>query len=121
LLWAARLREQGVMVNHVFDPGFRLKNIQAEGLIAVVGAGISGAQLALHLTEKGFDDVLLISRKVIQVSDFDFDPGWLGPKYLDGFRRQPIDQRRQQIMAARAKGSVPRDMKRTLDKTTAQN
>jgi thioredoxin reductase len=119
--WAARLREQGVMVNHVFDPGFRLKDTPAGGSIAVIGAGISGGQLALHLTEKGFERVLLISRKVNQVSDFDFDPGWLGPKYLDRFHRQSNDQRRQQIVAARAKGSVPRDMKLALDKATALN
>jgi cation diffusion facilitator CzcD-associated flavoprotein CzcO len=53
--WAARLREQGLMVNHVYDPGFRLKDIQAGGPIAVIGAGISGGQLAPHLTEKGFE------------------------------------------------------------------
>lgn len=39
--WAARLREQGVMVNHVFDPGFRLKTIQTDGPIAVTSAGSS--------------------------------------------------------------------------------
>ncbi len=119
--WAIRLREQGVMVNHVFDPGFRLKDIQDDGPVAVIGAGISGAHLALHLTEKGFERVLLVSRKAIQVSDFDFDPGWLGRKYLDQFHRQSNDQRRQQIMAARAKGSVPPDMKLALDKATAMN
>jgi hypothetical protein len=37
------------MVNQVFDPGFRLKDIQAGGPIAVIGAGISGGQLALYL------------------------------------------------------------------------
>jgi hypothetical protein len=119
--WAARLREQGVMVNHVFDPGFCLDEFQADGPVAVIGAGISGGQLALHLTEKGFESVLLVSRKAIQVSDFDFEPGWLGPKYLDRFHRQSNDQRRQQIMAARAKGSLPRKMKLALDKATAMN
>ncbi len=119
--WAARLREQGALVNHVFDPGFCLDDLQADGPVAVIGAGISGGQLALHLTEKGFESVLLVSRKAIQVSDFDFDPGWLGPKYLDRFHRQSNDQRRQQIMAARAKGSVPRKMKLALDKATAMN
>ena len=120
-LWAARLGGQGLMVNHVFDPGFRLKDIQTEGPVAVIGAGISGGQLALHLTEKGFGSVLLVSSKVIQVSDFDFNPGWLGPKYLDRFHRQSNNRRRQQIMTARAKGSVPRDMKLALDKATALN
>ena len=72
-------------------------------------------------TNKGFDDVQLISRKAIQLSDFDFEPGWLGPRYLDGFRRQPIDQRRQLIRDVRAKGTVPRNVRLALDKATAQN
>lgn len=119
--WANRLRDQGVRVDHVFDPGFCLDNLQADGPVAVIGAGISGGHLALHLTEIGIESVLLVSRKAIRVSDFDFDPGWLGPKYLDRFHRQSNHQRRQQIMAARAKGSVPRDMKLALDKATAMN
>jgi hypothetical protein len=119
--WAARLREKGVPVNHVFDPDFRLAEFETGGPIALIGAGISGGQLALHLAEKGFESVLLVSRKAIQVSDFDFDPGWLGPKYLGRFHRQSNDQRRKQIMAARAKGSVPRKMKLALDKATAMN
>jgi thioredoxin reductase len=119
--WATRLSDQGVMVNHVFDPGFCLDNLQAGGPVAVIGAGISGGHLALHLAENGFDGVLLVSNKAMQVSDFDFAPGWLGPKHLDQFHRQSMDQRREQILAARAKGSVPRDMKRALDKATARN
>jgi len=119
--WAAHLREQGVQVNHVFDSGFCLDDLQADGPVAVIGAGISGGQLALHLIEKGFESVLLVSRKAIQVSDFDFEPGWLGRKYLDQFHRQSNDQRRQQITAARAKGSVPRKMKLALSKAAAMN
>jgi hypothetical protein len=119
--WAFRLKDRGIMVNHVFDPGFCMNDLQSDGPIAVIGAGISGGHLALHLAEKGLDGVLLVSRKAIQISDFDFDPGWLGPKYLDQFHRQSNDQRRQQIMAARAKGSVPRKMKLALDKAAAQN
>jgi thioredoxin reductase len=118
--WAILLREQGEPVHHVFDPDFSLNAIQNRGPIAVVGSGISGAQLALHLAEKGLDDILLVSRKAIQVSDFDFAPGWLGPKYLDQFLRQSNDQRRQQIMAARAKGSVTQDTKALIDNAIAE-
>jgi glycine/D-amino acid oxidase-like deaminating enzyme len=87
----------------------------------VVGSGISGAQLALHLAEKGFDDILLVSKKAIQVSDFDFAPGWLGPKYLDHFSRQSLDERRQRINAARMKGSIPQDTKAMIDNAIAAN
>ncbi len=118
--WATLLKEQGAPVHHVFDPDFHLNAIQNRGPIAVVGSGISGAQLALHLAEKGFDDILLVSRKAIQVSDFDFAPGWLGPKYLDHFRQQSLDERRQRIKAARMKGSLPQDTKALIDNAIAE-
>ena len=118
--WAILLKEQGAPIQHVFDPDFCLIANQNRGPIAVVGSGISGVQLALYLAEKGFDDILLVSRKAIQVSDFDFEPGWLGPKYLDDFSRQSLAERRRCITAARMKGSIPRDTKTLIDSATAQ-
>ena len=117
--WAARLRDMGVWVNHVFDPDFCLDDLQLSGPVAVIGSGISGGHVSLRVAEKLDAGVLLISRKEILVSNFDFAPGWLGPKYLDGFQSQSIEQRRQQIVAARVKGSVPEDMKLALDKAAA--
>ena len=117
--WAVRLREMGVSVNHVFDPGFRLDGHQADGSVAVIGGGISGGHISLRMTEKLKAEVSLISRKEVLVSNFDFAPGWIGPRYTERFYRSPIEQRRQQIVAARAKGSVPGDMKLALDKAAA--
>jgi hypothetical protein len=118
--WANLLRDQGAQIHHVFDPAFCLNTTQKQGPIAVVGSGISGVQLALHLAEKGFDDVLLISKKPVQVSDFDFDPGWLGSKYLDLFSRQSLETRRQRITAARMKGSIPHSTKALMDSAIAE-
>jgi hypothetical protein len=118
--WANLLKEQGAPIQHVFDSDFCLKATHNQGPIAVVGSGISGVQLALHLAEKGVDDILLVSRGAIQVSDFDFDPGWLGPKYLDRFSRQSSDERRRRIIAARKKGSIPQDTKLQIDSATAR-
>jgi thioredoxin reductase len=117
--WAIVLKDQDAPVHHVFDPDFCLNTIQQQGPIAVIGSGISGAQLALHLAEKGVEDILLVSKKAIQVSDFDFNPGWLGPKYMDHFSRQPLDERRQRIKAARMKGSIPQDTKAMIDNAIA--
>lgn len=119
--WAVRLKEMGVAVNHVFDPSFCFDNYKADGPIAVIGGGVSGGHISLKLIDKLNADVLLISRKEISVSDFDFAPGWIGPRYTEGFYRSPMEQRRQQIVAARAKGSVPQDIKLALDKAAALN
>ncbi len=119
--WAAHIKEMGVKVNHVFDHNFCLNDLQTDGPVAVIGSGISGAHISLKIAEKWDAGVQLISRKKVYVSNFDFAPGWLGPKYLDGFQRQSYVKRRQQIMGARTKGSVPRDMKRALDKAATLN
>ena len=119
--WASHLREMDVSVNHVFDPSFCLDDYQDDGPIAVIGGGISGGHVSLRATEKLNTDVMLISRKEVFVSNFDFAPGWIGPRFTEGFYRSPIEQRRQQIVAARAKGSVPGDMKLALDKAVALN
>jgi glycine/D-amino acid oxidase-like deaminating enzyme len=118
--WAVALKEQGAPVHHVFDPSFDLNATRHRGPIAVVGSGISGAQVALNLVEKGIEDILLISRRAVQVSDFDFDPGWLGPKNLDDFSRQSLDEKRRRIAAARLKGSIPQEMKSLIDGATAR-
>ena len=117
--WASRLKELGVPVNHVFDSDFCLDDLHADGPVAVIGGGISGGHISLKMIEEVGASVLLISRKEVYVSTFDFAPGWIGPRYTEGFYRQPIDQRRQQIVAARAKGSVPQDIKLALDSAAA--
>ena len=118
--WAIPLKEQGAPIDHVFDPDFSLNAIEKKGPVAVIGSGLSGVQLALRLVEKGFDDVLLVSKTAIQVSDFDFDPGWLGRKYLHPFSRQTLDERRRSIAVARKKGSIPQNMKALIDSAIAQ-
>jgi len=118
--WATGERAMNASVNHVFDSSFCLEEYQADGPVAVIGGGISGGHIALRMIEKLNTNVLLVSRKEILVSNFDFDPGWIGPRYTEGFYRSPIEQRRQQIVAARAKGSVPQDMKLALDKAVEQ-
>ncbi len=118
--WAIALNEQAAPIYHVFDPSFHLNATRHRGPIAVVGSGISGVQLALNLVEKGVEGILLISRKAVQVSDFDFDPGWLGPKYLDHFSQQSLDEKRKRITAARMTGSIPKDTKSLIDDATAR-
>ncbi len=93
-------------IRHVFDPGFDLVDDANERSIAVIGAGLSGAQVALRLARAG-RRVLLISRHPVRVRQFDSDPGGQGPKKMSGFARlNDPDERRRQIRAARHRGSM---------------
>ncbi|MDJ0852768.1 MAG: FAD/NAD(P)-binding protein [Myxococcota bacterium] len=101
-------------IRHLFDPGFELVDDANDAVIAVIGAGISGAQVALRLAREG-RRVVLISRHGLRVQQFDSDPGWLGPKNMAGFSRLgDPDERRDRVRAARHRGSMPPEVHAAL-------
>ena len=113
--WAPRSHDR---VHHVFEPGFAGWPSSRE-TVAVVGGGISAAQVALRLIGEGHQ-VHLISRHALRQHQFDSDPGWLGPKLMDSFSRETdLGRRRAMIAEARHKGSVPPDIHRALRRVMA--
>ena len=88
--------------------------------VAIVGAGISGAQIALRLVREGHE-VHLVSRHELRIHQFDSDPGWLGPMNMTGFNRilDPA-KRRSRITEARHRGSVPPEVQKDLDQADPQ-
>ncbi len=101
-------------IRHLFDPGFELVDDPRDTALAVVGAGISGAQVALRLAREG-RRVILLSRHGLRVKQFDSDPGWQGPKNMRGFSRlSDPDARRDRIRAARHRGSMPPEVHAAL-------
>lgn len=114
--WASQARVEGARIRHVFDPGFVLDPDAWPDAVAVVGGGISAAQVALRLVRPG-RDVHLVTRHALREHLFDSDPGWVGPKHMRGFRATADpDVRRGLIDAARHRGSVPPDVLRPLQR-----
>ena len=106
----ANVAEPHSLIQHIFDPGLELQDDEESTRVAVIGAGISGAQVALRLAREG-RQVTLISRHALRVEQFDSDPGWQGPRHMSGFARiQDPNERRDRIRAARNRGSMPRDV-----------
>lgn len=107
--WAEEVRAAGVHVSHIFEPGWSAAALP-EGPVLVVGGGITAAQTALALVRRG-RAVRLWMRHPLRVHQFDSDPGWIGPRYMEGFRaeRDPA-RRRATIRAARHRGSMPLDV-----------
>ncbi len=106
-------------IRHVFDPGFELVDRAEDSVVAVIGAGISGAQVALRLAREG-RRVILVSRHALRVEQFDSDPGWQGPKNMSAFTRlRDPDERRDRIRAARHRGSVPPEVQGALRRASA--
>jgi cation diffusion facilitator CzcD-associated flavoprotein CzcO len=112
--WAGPLRDMGASVHHIFDAGFRLDPEAWPSRVAVVGAGITGAQAALALARSG-RAVILAARHALREHQFDSDPGWVGPKNMRRFSATTdLSARRRLILEARHTGSLPPDVHRDL-------
>lgn len=109
----------GPAVHHVFEPGAEAFLDDAPTAVAVIGGGITAAQVAMRLAD-GERQVLLLMRHGPRAHVFDSDPGWIGPKNMRGFLQiRDMDQRRRTIRAARHRGSIPpqvlKELKRAID------
>ena len=101
-------------IRHIFDAGFELADDPDDAVVAVIGGGISGAQVALRVAREG-RRVILISRHALRVHQFDSDPGWQGPMNMGGFSRlRDPNERRSRIREARHRGSMPPEVHAAL-------
>lgn len=109
--WAFPLiKENRENIYHIFDKDIpSLENVK--GPITIIGGGITSAHLALKLCELFPSQVTLVKRHPFRIHDFDSDPGWLGPKKQESYHQiKCFKERRKEIIAARNKGSIPRDI-----------
>ena len=110
--WAAPWRRRPERARHIFEPGcvLALDDLRPNEPVAVIGGGISAAQLAARIADTGAH-VTLITRHPLRIHQFDSASGWLGPKLMSGFSRQrSMETRRELIQMARYRGSMPRDV-----------
>lgn len=119
--WAKKIdraspgRVQHLLSSHDFDPA----NIKPP--VLVVGGGISASQTALLWSRVYPGEVTLLRRNPADLSDFDSDPGWLGPKYMTRFVEEADPKKRHRmIREARRTGSVPGFLHRELMRTQAE-
>lgn len=94
---------------HVYDADFALERAGTGERLAVVGGGISGAQLALRAAAYGYC-VHWITRDTPRRADFDSDPCYAGPRCLSPFARTPIAARTALLEQARQPGTLPPDV-----------
>ncbi len=107
--WALAASALGARIHHVFEPGFS-PDALGPGPLLIVGGGISAGQLATALARRG-RELRLWMRHDLRVHAFDADPGWMGPRYMEGFARERDHRRRRQmILTARHRGSMPEDV-----------
>ncbi len=107
--WAAELKaEFPDRIMHVFE---EREGINLNHSIAVVGGGMTAAHLANTLSQRSHGLVTLIKRHPFRQKDFDSDPGWLGPKYLNKYNQITCyKERRTLIQKARHLGSITKGL-----------
>lgn len=74
--------------------------------ILIIGGGLTSGHLAIGAVQRQAR-VTLMHRRVFYGKLFDAEPGWLGPKYLDGFQAEPCwHKRAMTVLTARDGGSL---------------
>ncbi len=115
-----RLRDAGGRVSHIFDRDEALDPNALPESVAILGGGISAAQLAVRLADQG-KRVTVIAHHAPREHQFDSAPGWIGPKYMRGFSAvTDFDRRRAIIQDARHRGSMPPDVRQALRTAIAE-
>jgi hypothetical protein len=98
-----------------------LSSVEAGSAIVIVGGGITAAHLAIAAHARGAS-VRMVCRRPFVEREFDSDPGWLGPKFMQAFRAIDDDhERAAAVRDARGGGSVPAWLLRQLDVRTASS
>lgn len=115
--WARELQKESPgAVHHIFDPNLPDFN-SLKAPFTVIGGGITAVHLTLKLHHLFPGQVNLLKRHPFRIHAFDSDPGWLGPKYQQSFRNtRSYRRRRELIVGARRKGSIPPDLNAKLRK-----
>ncbi|NBC66260.1 MAG: NAD(P)-binding domain-containing protein [Bacteroidetes bacterium] len=119
--WAQAAREEGAGICHVLDGSFCRDEIPENGEIIVVGGGMSAAQIAISLADRD-RHVTLLSPHSIRQNNYDSNPGWMGPKYLNRFRKISCFQKRRRVIdGAKNSGTITQDIKWELIKYQNEN
>lgn len=97
-------------VRHVFDPCFSPGDIGCDDRVAIIGSGVTAAQLATRLCDRCDSKVQVLTDRLPQISWFDSDPGWNGPRLLGKLAgiSDPV-QRQEIVHQSRIRGSFPGD------------
>ena len=98
---------QAGLIEHAFDVDLpNMPDLYGQRVV-IIGGGLTGAHLARNATQRGAS-VTIVARRPLQIRDFDTEPGWLGPKYLNDYHADSDATRRiQTAHDARNGSSIP--------------
>ncbi|MDR9367246.1 MAG: FAD/NAD(P)-binding protein, partial [Balneolaceae bacterium] len=119
--WAKTLQKKSFPVHHIYSQSFSLETYKEGFHTVVVGSGMGAIQTFIKLAEEYSGKITLVTCNEIKVSDYDLDPGWMGPKYLHRFHSEKrVSKRRAMIKSARKGGTITSDINWKLRKVLKQ-
>ncbi|RXT13751.1 FAD/NAD(P)-binding protein [Ammoniphilus sp. CFH 90114] len=108
--WATKAKDDGGQVYHIFSKA-PTDFTSLTPPIVLVGGGISAAHTAIRLCKLYPGQITLVTRHELRIHQFDSDPAWLGPKNMNPYRTiKDFQKRRQMILSARHRGSMPTEL-----------
>ncbi len=112
--WAKEGKAYGANIVHAFDQEKELTQCNS---VVIIGGGISAAHAAIKWSNLLPGKVTMVTRKPLAVHQFDSDPGWLGPKYMNSFHKiRCFEERRKVIKEARFPGSLTVELKTEIER-----
>jgi len=114
-IWAKEKDLEKSPVIHCFSPRMEELKERQWGNIAVIGAGISGVQIANWMAKRNPTRVTLIHAQPLKVRQFDAAGCWLDSKcqrFLN--KHSDYSRRRRVVDNARNKGTIPSDIEDEL-------
>ncbi|PSB26528.1 FAD/NAD(P)-binding protein [Chlorogloea sp. CCALA 695] len=120
--WVSRIESDYPQERLLHSQQVDLRGLHLAGeRVLIVGGGQTCGHLVVGATNCGAE-VQLIVRRQLQEKLFDAEPGWLGPKYLKGFRAQnDWEKRWELIQQARDGGSMTPAMMTQLRRLMRNN
>jgi len=84
-----------------------VRDVRQGERVVVVGGGLTAVQLVDQVLAHNGRPIMITRRELV-ARHFDVDPGWMGPKYLDGFELiEDSAERVATARSARGGGTVP--------------
>ena len=108
--WARSLHLQDADLQHLFSPDFNRRALKNVERTAVIGGGLTAAQVALKLAEEQKGNVVVLSGHDLREQYYDFNPCWIGPKCLNHYYSLDLRQRREIIDRERIPGTIPTEV-----------
>ena len=113
--WAASLSSDSFPIQHIYSPEFDVETYKPGFHTVLIGSGMGAVQTFNKLANAHTGKITLISPSEIKVAQYDVEPGWMGPKYLNYFREQKsYEARRSLINNARQRGTITSDINHEL-------